>query len=96
MTKLVVSAALLMLAGCANWEAHQASEESRYIGKPVDALYDEYGVPVGVAPTSDGGRFFEFRRYRGQFLCTAKVTTNAADKITKISTGGQNGCITPL
>ena len=84
-----------LVAGCADWKALQAAAESTYIGKNIDALYDEYGVPIGIAPKSDGGYFVQFETYRSGFQCTADVTTNSSRKIVKIVTGGQNGCITP-
>ncbi|TIL71989.1 MAG: hypothetical protein E5Y65_08885 [Mesorhizobium sp.] len=96
MRRLAAIVAGLLLTGCANWEAHQSAQELRYLGRPVDALYDEYGVPVGIAPTSDGGRFLEFQSFRRGFECTAKVTTDRRGVISKIKTGGQNGCVTPL
>ncbi|ESY20711.1 hypothetical protein [Mesorhizobium sp. LNJC394B00] len=96
MLRVLTLVTVVILSGCANWDAHQSAEAARYVGKPIDALYDEYGVPVGIAPTSDGGKFLEFEGRRQGFLCTAKVTTDSRGIITKIKTGGQNGCITPF
>lgn len=86
----------IALSGCANWPEHQASQQARYVGKPVDSLYTEYGVPIGIAPTSDGGRFLEFRHNRGGYECTAKVRIDSQSIVTEIKVGGQNGCITPI
>lgn len=83
------------VAGCADWKAHQSLEKSKYLGKKIDDLYDEYGVPVGMARKSDGGYFVEFESYRNGFQCTADVTADSSGRIIKIRTGGQNGCILP-
>ena len=39
--------ALISLAGCANWQEHQQRQSNKYIGKNVELMYAEYGVPVG-------------------------------------------------
>lgn len=93
MKKITMLLCLAAVAGCQTWDQRQADQESRYIGKPFDALYDEYGVPIGIAPTSDGGRFIEFRYIRGQYACDARVTADSRGIVTKIKVGGQNGCV---
>lgn len=86
-------ACAVLLAGCANWTAHQKAQEMEYIGRPVENMYDEYGVPVGVAPLLDGGKFIEFQYFQGIYECNAKVKTDAKLLVVEIRTGGQNGCI---
>jgi hypothetical protein len=95
MKRIIIAGSLaVLLSGCAHWDLHQQAQEKRYLSQPIEAMYDEYGAPVGIAPLKSGGKFVEFVGYRGGYRCEAAVKTNAEGTIISISTSGQNGCIT--
>jgi len=91
---MVIVASVIFITGCAHWETHRASQGAKYLGNPLETMYDEYGAPRGIAPLSSGGKFVEFVTYKGGFRCEASVKTDAQGKIISIQVGGQNGCIT--
>lgn len=91
---LFVGLLLLVTSACAHWDLHLESQANKYLGKPLEAMYDEYGAPVNSAPLVTGGNYVQFQGYRGNFMCTANVKTDSKGIIQSISTGGQNGCIT--
>lgn len=84
---------ILALAGCANWNQHLQRQADSYVGRPLEAMYDEYGGPYRATPLSNGGQFVEFRTTRGGYLCTARAKTDSHGIVTSIAVGGQNGCI---
>lgn len=86
--------AVLLLAGCATWDDIAAQQGQRYIGRPVDAMYGEWGAPISSAPLSSGGYFYEFAMIKAIYRCEAKVWTDQAQVVRQISVGGQNGCLT--
>jgi|GEM_PF-2866292 len=92
----VFTAIVVLLAGCADWAGRQKDQTIKYVGKTVEILYPEYGVPVGRASLRDGGQFLEFEYLRGSYLCTAKVVTNSKGIVMSIKVGGQNGCVMPF
>lgn len=90
----VLALAAGFLASCqSQWDAARSAQEARYVGKSVDNVYEEWGVPFGVVTKTDGGKFMQFQRYIGEFRCTADVTVNASAIVTRIAVGGQNGCV---
>lgn len=90
---LLMTAALL--SSCQTWDGVKAQQSDKYVGKPFDELYSEWGVPTGIAPTRDGGKFMEFRKISGIYVCELKATTDRGGIVRKIQVGGQNGCILP-
>ena len=89
--------ALILLSGCANWEKHLEHQRQQFVGKDIENIYPEWGVPVGSAPLANGGKFLEFQYFRGEYECTLKAKVDPKGTIREIvSAGGQNGCITGL
>jgi len=83
----------LPLAGCGSWDGFRNEQASRYLGKPVDQMYGEWGAPTNSAPLSDGGTYYDFRNTRnGGYRCEASVWTDSHSVVQKLSVGGQNGC----
>jgi hypothetical protein len=90
---LSAAAMTLFLSACGSWEGFRNEQASRYVGKPVDQMYGEWGAPRNSAPMSNGGTYYDFRNtMNGGFLCEAGVWTDAQGTVTEISVGGQNGC----
>jgi hypothetical protein len=81
--------AIYLIAGCAHWDLHLQDQERRYLNRPLEEMYSEYGVPFGVAPLQSGGKFIEFQYYRGEYACKARVKTDSMGKVISISVGGQ-------
>lgn len=73
------------------WDTWTAQEHARYLGRPVEDMYGEWGVPNGRAPTSSGW-FYEFQQYFGQYRCAASVRATDQLIITQIEISGQRGC----
>lgn len=94
MKLMIFGCFLLLLSGCAHWETHQKAQADKYIGQPIESMYDEYGAPTAIAPMKSGGKFIEFRSFKTGYLCSAQVKTDQKAIIISITTGGQNGCIT--
>lgn len=91
-TALLISAAALVSCQ-SQWDAARSSQETRYVGKSIDNVYEEWGVPTGVVTKTDGGKFMQFQRNVGEFICTADVTVSPSAIVTRIAVGGQNGCV---
>lgn len=84
----------LAISGCATWDDVAAQQGQRYVGRPVDAMYGEWGAPINSAPLSGGGYFYEFDMIRAIYHCQAKAWTDPGRIVRQIQVGGQNGCLT--
>jgi hypothetical protein len=60
MKHLLVVMLLILLAGCAIRDAWRAEQRTKYIGHPIEAMYDSWGVPASSAPLQNGGRYYQF------------------------------------
>jgi len=79
------------VSGCTNWQGLMDEQSAKYLGKPVDQMYGEWGAPRRSAPLSGGGNFYEFVAYK-TYRCEMSAWTDSTGIVTELQLGGQNGC----
>jgi hypothetical protein len=85
------------LGGCADWQGLMNEESGKYMGKPVEEMYSEWGAPKNSAPLSNGGKYYEFVATRNMgAICKMSAWTDASGKVTELQLGGMNGCAAPF
>ena len=58
---MVLSAALIALAGCVTSEQAQQAISARFVGQNSDAFFRTNGAPYSSYPLSDGGTLYRWR-----------------------------------
>jgi hypothetical protein len=103
LSAIIAAAALFALVACvdrgeqieaeiqAHWTKWESQQKALYVGRRIETMYPEWGVPEGRAPVGDGW-FYEFTQYTGQYRCVASALTDSALVVTELELSGQRGC----
>ena len=75
------------------WGEYRDVVQLKYLGKHVDYLMVEFGVPTGKATLGNDNQVLDYISYRGEYRCEDRFIANAKGIIIDSKHTGQNGCV---
>jgi hypothetical protein len=75
------------------WAKHAESMQRLFLGKNIDHLIIELGVPTGKATLENGNQVLDYVSYRGEYRCEDRYIADANGLVIDSRHTGQNGCV---